>query len=58
MLPMDKKKMEIELMRVTAARMDMEIKIEEIQEEIKRLAGFIEIQVKKENELKRKLEGK
>lgn len=44
-------------MRVTAARTELEIKIEEMKEEIIRLSGHIEVQSKKEDELKEKLKG-
>ncbi len=49
--------MELELMRVSSARMDLEIKIEEMKLEIVRLTGHIDIQIKKELELKEKLKG-
>lgn len=51
----DKKKLELELIRVQAARMDMEIRIEEMKEEMLRLDGHIAVQVAKEIELKAKL---
>lgn len=55
MTAIEKKKAELELMRVQAARMDLEIRIEEMKEEIKRLAEHIAIQEKREQELKEKL---
>jgi hypothetical protein len=54
--PLDKRKLELELIRVQAARMDMEIRIEEMKEEIARVQNHISIQSDKETELKQKLE--
>jgi hypothetical protein len=56
MTDLEKKKMNLELMRVSSARMDLEIKIEEMKNEIERLSIFIKIQETKEIELKLKLE--
>lgn len=56
MTPLEKKKAQVELMRVTTARCDLEIRIEEMQLEIKRLEDYITVQVNKEEELKLKLE--
>ena len=55
MTDLEKKRMNLELMRVTTARMDLELKVEEMLEEIKRLNGHIEVQYKKEKELQDKL---
>lgn len=55
MKPIERRKVELELIRVSAARMDMEIRIEEMKEEIKRVEGHIDIQNAKEIELKAKL---
>lgn len=55
MTSIEKKKLELELHRVQAARMDLDIRIEEMKEEIKRLAEHIIIQESKELELKDKL---
>ena len=43
-------------MRVQTARMELEYKIEERQEEIKRMQEHIAIQIEKEKELQAKLE--
>lgn len=51
----ENKKMQLELIRVQAAKMDMEIRIEEAKEEIKRLEGFVLIQEDKEKEIIEKL---
>lgn len=51
-----RKKIERELMQVTAARYDLEIRIEEMQIQIKELEKHIAIQSAKEIELKQKLE--
>lgn len=55
MTPIEKRKMQLELHRVQAARMDLEIRIEEMKEEMKRLAEHIIIQETKEQELTEKL---
>lgn len=52
---LEKKKMEVEWMRVKTARMELELKIAEREDEIKKLKEHIEIQTKKEQELKQKL---
>lgn len=57
MTALEKKKIELELMRVTAARCDLEIRCEEMKQEIERLEGHIATQLKKEEELKEKLQG-
>lgn len=57
MLPLEKRKMHLELVRVQAARMDLEIRIEEMREEIKKLENHISIQQNKETELTEKLKG-
>lgn len=49
--------MELELHRVQAAKMDLDIRIEEMKEEMKRLSDHILIQEAKEQELKLKLKG-
>jgi len=54
-MTLDTKKKELELARVQLARQEMEFKIEERLEEIERLKSNIEIQIKKENELKAEL---
>lgn len=55
MSELEKRKIRLELLRVQAGRMDMEIRIDEMQEEIKRVEGHIQIQLAKELELKEKL---
>lgn len=55
MTNIEKRKMELELIRVTAAKMSMEIQIEEMKLEIERLEGHVAVQIDKENELKTKL---
>lgn len=54
-MTLEKKKLQVELIRVQAARMELELKIEERQEEIKRLESHIEIQKTKEIQLAEKL---
>lgn len=49
------KKTQLELMRVTTARMDLELRIEERKEEIQRLEEHIKIQINKELELTEKI---
>lgn len=55
MTELEKKKKMLELGRVRLARQEMEFKIEEKQDEIKRLQDFIKIQLDKEQELEREL---
>lgn len=55
MTELERMKMNLELKRVELARLDMETKIAEFKEEIKRLTGYIEVQLKKEQELQDKL---
>lgn len=52
---LDKKRIEKELMQVTAARFDMEIRIEEMNQQIAELQKYIQIQLNKEEELKEKI---
>jgi hypothetical protein len=52
---LERKKMELELMRVKTAKMDLELKIEEMKEDIIRLTMHVDIQIKKEKELALKL---
>ena len=56
MSPLDKKKVELELSQVRVGRESMELKIMEREDEIERIKGQIEIQVKREKELIQKLE--
>jgi hypothetical protein len=55
-MSLEKKKKELELMRVTLARQEMELRIEERLDEIKRLKENIEIQLKTEEKIKQDLE--
>lgn len=54
-MSLEKKKKVVELHRVQGARMDMELKIEERQEEIKRLQDNIKIQIQREKELEEEI---
>lgn len=49
---MEIKRKKLELSRVEMARKELEFKIDERAEEIIKLQGFVEIQIKKEEELK------
>ena len=49
------KKVQVELMRVKTARMELEMRIEERKEEIARMEEHIAIQEKREEELQAKL---
>lgn len=49
------KKMQVELMRVEAARCEMEYKIEERLDDVKRLEEHIITQKQKEQELKQRI---
>jgi hypothetical protein len=55
MTPLERKKIEVELLRVNAAKEEMELKILENQEQIARLQEHIKIQEAKEQELRTKL---
>jgi len=50
-----KKKASAELARVTAARLEMEVKLAELEEAIERIKKEINIQTQKEEELKQKV---
>lgn len=54
-MSLEYKKLQVELMRVQTARMELEYKIEERKEEIKRMEEHIKIQADKEIELRNKL---
>lgn len=54
-MKLEKKRIELELMRVKTARMDLEFKIEERLEDIERMQGHIKVQENKELELSDKL---
>jgi hypothetical protein len=53
---LEAKKLQVELMRVAAARAEMEFKIMERLEDIERLKEQIKLQEAKEQELKQKIE--
>lgn len=55
MSPLERKRLEAELMRVKSARYDLELKILEREEDIKRLKDHIAIQIAKEKELTEKV---
>ena len=55
MSDLTKRKKEVELMRVQTARMELELKIEELHAEINRLKDAIAIQSKTENKLKEEI---
>lgn len=55
MTPLERKKTEVELLRVNAAKEEMFLRILESEEQIKRLEDNIKIQEAKEAELKEKL---
>lgn len=52
---LDKKRMELELVRINAARHDLEFRIEEALDQIEKYKELIRIQQLKEDELKQKL---
>lgn len=56
MVPLELKRMKLELVKVAAARAEMEFRIEERLEDINRLKDNIRIQLEKEAELRAKIE--
>lgn len=56
MSPLDLKRMELELIKVAAARAEMEFRIEERLEDINRIKDNIKIQLDKEAELQAKVD--
>lgn len=56
MTPLEKKKIEVELLRVNAAKEEMNLRILESQDQISRLEDQIKIQEAREIELKQKLQ--
>lgn len=54
---LEKKRKEIELMKVRAARMDMELQIDERLADIERIKTNIENQLKREAELEKLIKG-
>lgn len=55
-MSLEAKRKQLELMRVEMARKELEFKIEERSEEIKRIQDNIKIQLEKEAELKKEIE--
>lgn len=60
MLPLELKRLKLELIKVAAARHEIEFRIEERLEEINRLHDHVKVQLAKEAELNEKIaaEGK
>ncbi len=56
MSPLELKRTKLELIRVSAARAEMEFKVEERLEDISRLKDTIKLQLDKEAELKAKID--
>lgn len=56
MTPLELKRMKLEVIRVAAARAEMEFKVEERLEDISRLKDNIKLQLDKEAELSAKIE--
>ena len=56
MLPLELKRMKLELIKVAAARAEMEFRIEERLEDINRIRDNIKLQLDKEVELKAKID--
>lgn len=56
MTPLERKKIEVELLRVNAAKEEMQLRILESQDQINRLQEQIKIQEVKEKELQTKLQ--
>lgn len=55
MSPLETKRKELELVKVAAARAELEFRILERQDEIERIKQNIEIQLKKEADLKEEI---
>lgn len=56
MTPLELKKMKLELMKVSAARLELECRIDDFKESIARLEASIQVQIEKEQELIAKIE--
>lgn len=54
---MERKKLEVQLKRIDATKAELELKIDERKEDIKRIEEHIELQNKLEQEIKEKLKG-
>jgi hypothetical protein len=55
MTHLEKRKKEVELQKVKAARMELELKIDERLDEIERIKEHIKIQIEKEQSLEQEL---
>ena len=55
MTELERKRTEVELLRVQSAKAELEFKIMEREEDILRIREHIEVQIKRENELAEKL---
>jgi hypothetical protein len=55
MLPLDLKRIKLELVKVAAARAELEFRIEERLDDIERIKANIQIQLDKESELQKKI---
>lgn len=53
--PLELKKLQVELLRVSAAKGEMELKIDERMDEVRRLEEHIKVQTLKEEELRLKI---
>ena len=56
MTPIEIKKMKLEIARVTTAKLDLEIRLDERLQEIEKIKEYIVVQEAKEAELNAKLE--
>ena len=56
MTDLEKKKLEAEIARVKATRLELEVRITELQEAMDRLSRDVELHVNKEKELQSKLD--
>jgi len=55
MSPLELKKLQVELLRVSASKGEMELRIAERLDEVARLEEHVKVQVAKEEELKAKI---
>lgn len=55
MTSLDLKKLKVELLRVSAAKAELELRIEEYLDNVKRLQDSIEVSILKEQELSAKI---
>jgi hypothetical protein len=54
--PIEIKRMELELLKVAAARAELEFRVEEFLDQIAQVKAHIKIQLDKEDELKKRIE--